>query len=303
MLNYVIYIYFIFLLQFSDCGGCWCEEWVCNYCGCLFVYHGLADPDEAAFASNIALQAYFEGRKLTIQEMNKCVEYFKDLIAPKPPPPHNLRGTTFLFRFLLAIFDFIRSVLKGEIFYRMTHPVRKNPFVPPTSETTRVYDLHTEDRVADLDRFHNKQMHDYSVPKCLGCDRWFGRRGVCFCTEDITNCFTHKKKTVAPPHETPLAYDQGEYSAADILRRVVGPPPKENVHRTGPYALGGDQSSHRLGDEESGSFAQIDMNNSTDDMTAEMARTMSVSQQPMYTPKSEYVELKRDESNDVELPV
>jgi len=40
----------------SDCGGWWCDEWLCLYLGCHYHYHGFVDPDEVAFASNFALQ-------------------------------------------------------------------------------------------------------------------------------------------------------------------------------------------------------------------------------------------------------
>lgn len=49
--------------MFVDCTGCWCDEWLCRmFCGlCDYHYHGLANPDEVAFASSIAVQAFFEG--------------------------------------------------------------------------------------------------------------------------------------------------------------------------------------------------------------------------------------------------
>lgn len=264
----------------------------------MYIYHGLADPDEASFASNIALQAYFEGRKLTHEEMNKCVQYYQEHIVPKPPPPRDLRKTSWLFRFLLAVLDFVRSVLKGEVVYRMTHPVRNPPYKSPTPETNRVYELYAQDREKDLNRFYNMQMHDYIPPRSCGCDRWFGRKGVFFCTEDIDKCFTHKKKSVAPPLETPFAYDLGEYSAADVLRRVVGPPPAEVVHRCGPYAPDADQAASSLiADEESGfSHAGAGVGASVGQPA------VSVNRQPVYVPKSEpSVEMQQPEN--IDLPV
>ena len=102
----------------SDCGGCFCNEILCLYCGCFYHYYGLADPDEVAFASNIALQGifdehrfslyrnrqamhritgyiglllfdnfklpgYFEGRHgMTKDDMDKCIVYFRESIEP-----------------------------------------------------------------------------------------------------------------------------------------------------------------------------------------------------------------------------
>jgi|AntAceMinimDraft_5_1070358.scaffolds.fasta_scaffold133395_1 hypothetical protein len=48
----------------SDCGGWWCDEWLCLFCGCHYHYHGLADPDEVAFVSNFALQVRSLQRRL-----------------------------------------------------------------------------------------------------------------------------------------------------------------------------------------------------------------------------------------------
>lgn len=58
----------------------------CDICFCSYRYPGLADADECAFASSIALQAFFENRKITREDMDKCVEYYRENIAEITDP-------------------------------------------------------------------------------------------------------------------------------------------------------------------------------------------------------------------------
>ena len=53
---------------------------------CTYRYPGLADADETAFAAGIALQAYFEGRKISREEMNMCLEYYHENISERTDP-------------------------------------------------------------------------------------------------------------------------------------------------------------------------------------------------------------------------
>jgi hypothetical protein len=48
---------------------------------CTYRYRGLADADEAAFACSIALQAYFEGRGITPEDMQQCVKYWSENLS------------------------------------------------------------------------------------------------------------------------------------------------------------------------------------------------------------------------------
>jgi hypothetical protein len=68
----------------SDCGGWWCDEWMCDLLWCTYKYTGLADADEFAFAASIALQAYFEGRTITKDDMDKCILYWRENIRETP---------------------------------------------------------------------------------------------------------------------------------------------------------------------------------------------------------------------------
>lgn len=62
-------------------GGWWCDEWLCGMCFCSYRYMGFSDAEEVAFASSIALQAYFEGRKITREDMDRCLEYWRNNIS------------------------------------------------------------------------------------------------------------------------------------------------------------------------------------------------------------------------------
>jgi len=72
--------------RLGDCGGWWCDEWMCDIFCCSYRYTGLADADETAFAAGIALQAYFEGRKISKEDMDKCLEYYREHISEKTDP-------------------------------------------------------------------------------------------------------------------------------------------------------------------------------------------------------------------------
>jgi hypothetical protein len=53
---------------------------------CVYRYKGLADADEAAFACSIALQAYFEGRVITPEDMQQCVKYWTENLSEQSDP-------------------------------------------------------------------------------------------------------------------------------------------------------------------------------------------------------------------------
>lgn len=46
----------------------------------------MADAEEVAFASSLALQAYFEGRVITKEDMDKCIEYWRSNISELQDP-------------------------------------------------------------------------------------------------------------------------------------------------------------------------------------------------------------------------
>ena len=67
-------------------GGWWCDEWICDMCFCSYRYDGMANGDEVAIVSSIVLQAYFEGRKITKEDVDKCIEYWRNNISEQSDP-------------------------------------------------------------------------------------------------------------------------------------------------------------------------------------------------------------------------
>jgi hypothetical protein len=59
---------------------------LCDVMCCSYHYHGIADPEETSIAASIALQAYFEGRKIDRNDMGKCVQYWRDNISEYSDP-------------------------------------------------------------------------------------------------------------------------------------------------------------------------------------------------------------------------
>lgn len=59
---------------------------ICDDCCCTYRYPGMANAEEVAFASSIALQAYFENRSITKDDMDKCVEYWRENISEETDP-------------------------------------------------------------------------------------------------------------------------------------------------------------------------------------------------------------------------
>jgi len=58
----------------------------CSLFLCVYTYSGLADPDEVAFACSIALQAYFEGRAMTREDMDSCIKFWRDNVSEEGDP-------------------------------------------------------------------------------------------------------------------------------------------------------------------------------------------------------------------------
>ena len=59
---------------------------ICDICFCTYKYDGIADADETSFAAGIALQAYFEGRTISKDDMDKCLTYWRENISERGDP-------------------------------------------------------------------------------------------------------------------------------------------------------------------------------------------------------------------------
>jgi hypothetical protein len=105
---------------------CRCDEWLCQRFLCSYRYTGLANPDEVAFSCSIALQAYFEGRKITPQDMEKCLDFWQTYISEQ--------GNPLLIKRPVCCEPYIVPCYSGGRLYEWTHPERTNPY--PEEETT-----------------------------------------------------------------------------------------------------------------------------------------------------------------------
>ena len=146
-------------------------------CCCTYRYEGLADADETAFAAGIALQAYYEGRVITPDDMQKCIRYWKVNISEMEDPIGRKRD--------VCCEPFCIPCCTCLPCYQCTHHHRNNPFDDEedpecTAEWMEVYNKYVQLR--------EKQIHNYktfigpvrnsTLCRAAGCKRVFGRRGL-----------------------------------------------------------------------------------------------------------------------------
>jgi hypothetical protein len=104
----------------TDCGGCWCDEWVCQICFCTYRYSGLANPEEVAFACSIALQAYFEGRQLDPGDMVECIKFWRENLSEEYDPVGRKRP--------VCCEPYLTPCCTCRLCYDCTHRPRKIPY-------------------------------------------------------------------------------------------------------------------------------------------------------------------------------
>ena len=220
-------------------GGWWCDEWFCQIFFCTYRYKGLANPDEVAFAASIALQAYFEGRVLVPNDMEKCIEYWYENIAEQTDPIGRKRP--------VCCEPYTVPLCTCNKIYERTHPARPIPY-PENDEriTDRLKDVYTE---YEIER--QQQIYDYTnyrgivnkstVCRGFGCRRCYGRKGCCFCFEGCDTCYAdncgpsrRKAGDPAPPLTKDHDIDD-EWDASSILLKVIGPPPSNVVIKRWRY--------------------------------------------------------------------
>jgi hypothetical protein len=93
---------------------------LCSIAFCTFTYTGLAHPDETAFACSIALQAYFEGRTITKEEMDKCIAFWRENIAEESDPIRRKRQ--------VCCEPYFVPCPEATAFHAMCHPKRDIPY-------------------------------------------------------------------------------------------------------------------------------------------------------------------------------
>ena len=194
---------------------------------CTYKYRGLADPDEVVFASSIALQAFFEGRHITKQDMDTCLQFYRDNVAEVHDPVGRKRPVCMEPYFCVPWYD-------CTFCYTCCHCQRNIPYADEdvTEEVREVYAKYEVERVRQVrhwQTFHGPSRHS-TICRVLGCRRFWGRKGVIFCTEGCCDgtCDT-RPHGVAPPFAQHDFDD--DYDASSVLMQVIGPPPPNVVIR------------------------------------------------------------------------
>ena len=188
-------------------------------CFCSYHYIGIAYPDEVAFAASIALQAYFEGRSISPNDMKKCIEFWTKNIDERGDPIGRKRPVC-----CEPVYVPIPPCIRC---YKFSHHPRKIPYPVEkcTPELIGIYKKYEEDvekQINDYESFEGPVYYSTLCRAC-GCKRVFGRKGCCFCTEGFTNC-SRKAGEPAPPFENHDLED--EWDASTIMIKVLGPPPQ-----------------------------------------------------------------------------
>ncbi|CAB9527964.1 expressed unknown protein [Seminavis robusta] len=224
-----------------SCDGWWCDEWLCDMMCCTFRYNGLADGDETAFASNLALQAYYEGRHITPTQMEQCLDYWRNHISEMGDPIHRQRPVL-----CEESGCSMRSCIPtGKIYQRICQCERRVPeHFERTPEIVEVYDKYETLRRRQTDRYltFKEPVYHSTVCRSLGCRRCFGRKGVIFCTEGcccenkdhtMGRCYKHLPKDQVDDPFAPYIHTDwdDDNSAAKVLQIVLGNPPRNVVYR------------------------------------------------------------------------
>jgi len=210
--------------MFTDCNGWWCDEWLCDLCFCSYRYQGLMHPDEVAFAASICLQSYFEGRALTRQDVDKCILFWKQNISEAGTGIHRD----------VCCEPYVKlPCFTGLYCYKnWWHPRRNIPYKKDdiTDELQQVYDDYNEKCEKQIEAYAAYQgpVRSSTLCKRSGCRRFFGRKGCIFCTEGCDN-FSRKAGDPAPPFDHRDTDDENDASV--VLRKVLGPPPRNVVYK------------------------------------------------------------------------
>ena len=192
-------------------------------CFCTYQYGNLAYPDEVSFAASIALQAYFEGRHISRDDVDRCIQYWKDNIALRTNPLGRKRS--------VCCEPFIVPLPMGSKCYQFSHPEREIPYGDDkvTEELKEIYEKYSKERLQQLEAYEKfvGPVHYSTLCRASGCRRFWGRRGFCFCTEGCH--FGRKAGEPAPPFDEHDFDD--EWDASTVLIKVAGPPPPNVVIR------------------------------------------------------------------------
>jgi hypothetical protein len=108
---------------------------ICVSSFCTYHYSGIADPEESAFAMSIALQAFFEGRQITRQDMDKCIAYWRENVSEKYSMVERKRD--------ICMEPICIPCLDGSNAYRCFHIRRENPYTDERDKTLELEEVGT----------------------------------------------------------------------------------------------------------------------------------------------------------------
>ena len=239
-----------------ESAGWWCDEWCCDLFCFSYRYAGLNNGDEVAMASNLALQAYYEGRALDASKMEALLEYWRQHVSQEGNPPQRKRPV--LWEGVCQL-----PCCTGAKCYRSICQCERR--IPAQEEHTQeLRDVY--DKYEGLRKRQSQRYTDFKAPlrlstccQMLGCKRCCGRKGCCLCTEGccprdnrgLGCCYKdiHQKSTDGDNQHrlfAPFSHKDwdDDHDAARILQQVLGNPPlnvqyKRWVHdeATGEYRV------------------------------------------------------------------
>lgn len=99
------------------------------------------------------------------------------------------------------------------------------------AQLVQVYSKYEVTRQRQLQRYQSFQgpVRQSTLCRAAGCRRFFGRKGVCFCTEGCCSHFDRRAGEPAPPFDHQDVDDY--FDASTVLFKVLGPPPPNVVIR------------------------------------------------------------------------
>jgi hypothetical protein len=192
---------------------------------CTYRYYGLARPDEVAAAASICLQAYFEGRTITPDEVKRCLEYWEHHVSESGGGPKRD----------VCCEPTCRVPCPSDCSFcyaHMCHPRRIIPYDRDdiTDELKEIYGKSNYLLKRQIEYYNKYQgpVRSSTVCRKAGCRRFCGRKGCLFCTEGCDH-FDRKAGEPAPPFYHRDVDDENDASV--ILRKILGPPPNNVVYK------------------------------------------------------------------------
>lgn len=184
-------------------------------------------------ASSLALQAYFEGRAMTRQDMERCLQYWRDHVSEGDDLVGRKRD--------VCCEPLCVPFPTGVHCYRNICQLRRTPpyasELNQTEELEKVYNDYELARRRQIERYETfvGPVQKSTYCRAMGCRRVFGRRGALFCTEGCCTCCQSGAVRRQGPHEPfpPFQHRDldDDYCASTILATCLGDPPSNVVYK------------------------------------------------------------------------